>query len=69
MRLDIKSKAEDISSEDYISESSSSSHRLDLNDLLKRNKLAEKEDRKTNLLIISLVVFLAAVVILILSFS
>jgi len=69
VRLDIKSKAEDISSEDYISESSSSSHRLDLNDLLKRNKLAEKEDRKTNLLIISLVVFLAAVVILILSFS
>jgi len=44
-------------------------NKLDLNDLLERNEQEKKEDRKRNLLILSLITFLAFVVILILSFS
>ncbi len=44
-------------------------HRLDVNDLLDRHKIEAREDKKKNLLILSLTIFIAAAIILILGFS
>ena len=68
-KTNTKSKAEEISSEEFFSERPNQTGRLDLNDLLKRNKMAQIEDKKTNLLIISLAIFVALVVVLVLSFT
>ena len=43
--------------------------RFNLNDLLDRDKEQQEEDRKKNLLIFSLTIFIALGVILVLSFS
>ena len=59
---------EDGTSDTFLSKSFEKK-KLDLNDLLERNEQEKKEDRKRNLLILSLITFLAFVVILILSFS
>ncbi len=59
---------EDGTSDSFLSRSFEKS-KLDLNDLLARNELEKKEDRKRNILILSLITFLAFAVILILIFS
>lgn len=69
MRAEAKPKDVDASSEGLYSERSGESTRLDLNDLLRRNKETRREDRKTNLLIISLTAFIASAAVLILIFS
>ena len=51
----------------YIKSGRAKGSRLDLNDLLKRIKDRKKDDKKTNILIISGVFVLAAVFFLILS--
>ena len=60
----------DLNEEQYSTDnfvSSSSKKRLDLNDLLKRAKDQEKNDRKLNLLIYAGVALIVAVFLLILS--
>ena len=59
--------ARENSAELYVSERFITKDRLNLNDLLKRNKEEKKLDKKNNLLIFSGVTAVAAVVFVILS--
>ena len=59
--------ARENSAESYVSERFITKDRLNLNDLLKRNKEEKKLDKKNNLLIFSGVTAFAAIVFVILS--
>ena len=57
----------DADQKDLLSEKLSNNVRLNLNDLLKRRSEEKQVDKKTNLIILSSVTGIAAVVVLILS--
>ena len=65
-RLKFKKKNQDINSAE-VKNTTNTSGRLDLNDLLKRAKDEEKNNNKTNLLILSGTVAVAAITLLIIS--
>ena len=66
VRLKFKEKNQDINSAE-VKNTTNTSGRLDLNDLLKRAKDEEKNNNKTNLLILSGAVAVAAITLLIIS--
>ena len=65
-RLKFKEKNKNINSAE-VKNTTNTSGRLDLNDLLKRAKDEEKNNNKTNLLILSGTVAVAAITLLIIS--
>ena len=65
-RLKFKEKNQDINPAE-VKNTTNTSGRLDLNDLLKRAKDEEKNNNKTNLLILSGTVAVAAITLLIIS--
>ena len=64
---EVESYARTYRAESYVSERFATKSRLNLNDLLKRNKEEKKLDKKNNFLIFSGVTAAAAVVFVVLS--